>query len=134
MILAFIFSGTLVPHVYANRCMERPAFSGNYESHYDEYTALTNWAAGAAFSEFSDLAGFVFDREAYMADCPNLPLFGYALHEGPNCNEGASVDRYYVTWQYLLQRALSEHPETFKAYFMEKAAFMKVSQYLHEKP
>ena len=44
--------------------------------------ALSRWYVGASYAGFANLAGLDFDNEAYMADCPNLPFFGFALNTG----------------------------------------------------
>lgn len=95
----------------------------------EELFATRRWARGAAFIEFRAVAGVEFDREAYIADCPNWPMFGFLKHTGTEFVE-FDVMKGNVNMTFELGYILRTDPENFKERYLELAEHYDFLKYV----
>ena len=89
--------------------------------------AVTRWAIGSAYYSFAKVAGFEFDRKAYMADCPNLPLFGFGLYTGSTyLRADVMAQNLNVAWHlsYLLNKDKDRFREEY-LHLIQATEFLK---------
>ncbi len=95
----------------------------------EELSAVIQWAAGGAYLDFARDAGVGFDREAYLADCPNVALFQFGKASGTEFLRADVMTAYYNT-AYALTRALSRDRESFRDAYLESIMKTEFSKYL----
>ena len=100
----------------------------------EDLFSISRWAAGGAFANYAERAGFVFDNETYMNDNPYPALFHFGFKTGMDCldidviNHCLSVmtalNRFYVG-------SLEDgDEESFNRFFLEMARKLEMDQYL----
>lgn len=76
------------------------------------------WAAGGAFLSFAKDAGLKFDREEYIADCPNWAIFGFQKAHAREYID-FNIMRSFDNTVFELDFHLRENPTNFKAKYLE---------------
>lgn len=82
---------------------------------------VQEWAGGGAFAIFAKDAGYNFDRETYIADCPNWAIFGFGKALGPVCTQNVDLLSRYISLAFVMERKLEKDPEEFPEYYYEMA-------------
>lgn len=91
--------------------------------------AVTRWAVGSAYFSFARYAGVEFDREAYMADCPNLPLFGFGLYTGTTYLR-ADVLAQNLNMAWYLSYLLNQDKDGFREQYLRLIKASEFYKYL----
>jgi hypothetical protein len=93
--------------------------------------AVTEWAVGGAFYSFAKDASVKFDRERFMADCPNAELFFFGKASATEFLK-RDVLSLYLNGMYMLNLYLAKDPAGFKAFYLEQIEKMGFQKYLIE--
>ena len=97
---------------------------------WQELMDVTDWAAGASFSNFARYAEVEFDNEAYRNDCPNWALFNFGRATG---TEYIKIDVFTkaMNLSYALQQYYSRDESKDKFNF-KKEYFRLLKEYNFE--
>lgn len=95
----------------------------------DDLLKVMAWAEGGAFYAFAKEAGVTFDQPAYMADCPNPPLFFFGKATGTAHLRLDVLSRYYNA-AYGLQQAFARNPAEFQKRYLEAAELSGMTKYV----
>jgi hypothetical protein len=97
---------------------------------------VKKWAAGGAFNEFANRAGYSFDKVAYKLDCPNWPLFGFSRMTGTACLED-DLSSSYISMVWAMSNLIMREntpnakvDKSFKEFYDEYAKKLGFDIYL----
>lgn len=109
----------------------QPAPQGPHipEHTLEDLIQVAAWAEGGAFYAFAQYAGVKFDQPAYMADCPNAPLFYFGKATGTEFLRLDVMNRYFSV-VHGLQVAYGKDPQNFRATFLRAAQVSNMTKYL----
>lgn len=91
--------------------------------------AVTRWGVGGAFASFARDAKVNFDRDAYLADCPNLPLFGFGKATATQYLH-ADVLQDFVNYVFILNRHLGDQSRPFRDAYMDEIRQTEFAKYV----
>lgn len=90
---------------------------------------VTKWAVGGAYKAFARDARVVFDFDRYMADCPNLPLFGFGKATGTAyLHADVMIDFYNEVFE--LNNKLYDKSRDFREAYLELIGKTEFAKYV----
>lgn len=98
----------------------------------EDLYGVTDWAVGAVFRIHAENAGYVFDYQAYMADCPNIAIFNFGRATGMTVLNHDVLAKF-INVLYAMDLAHARDPENFVAYYKNALENSEFKKYLTPK-
>lgn len=96
----------------------------------EELDLVYQWAKGGAYLTFARDAGVEFDRDAFLADCPNVALFQFGKASGTEFLSRDVMLGYYNTAYMLNMLLVKSTKEEFQKKYMELISKTEFAKYI----
>ena len=96
----------------------------------EELRLVAQWAEGGAYLTFARDAGVEFDRDAFLADCPNVALFNFGKASGTEFLRGDVMLGYYNTAYMLNMILVKSSKEEFRKKYLELISKTEFAKYI----